>query len=443
MTKSKSKSKSKPRSIRRSKRRSVARKTPARRRTAAKKTVSHAGGSALGNIGAAAGSLIHPAAGHLGRFLGDKISKIWGEGDYHTNVEDIGHNVLLNGTTVPEFVNKHSDPHSTFIQKREYLGDITTGAGGAFNIQSYSLQPGLFSVFPFLSQIAPLYEEWTPHGIVFEYKSFSTDYASATNIGAVIGAVDYNSNDNPFPDRSTLENDDGSCSVKSSQNMLIGIECDPSKNVLGTQYIRSQPLTGNQDIKMYDLGIFYLATVGGPSSANIGSLYVSYVIELRKPKLPNPGFNIYGSHISRKTIPTDPASNLADFGQDAVFSAGSVLATADRNNIVFSGLNPLNKYMLTCVWDSRWYFSSLPAQSYTGNLLSYWTSTAGNASTLNNVAMGSTGGDTLYSQIVTLTCNAAGIIAVSTTGGNTVAASSSGSYGFDCFLTSLDGKITG
>jgi len=77
-------------------------------------------------------------------------------------------------------------------------------------------------------------------------------------------------------------------SQKTTDTMLHGVECDPSK-LSGTagKYVRSQGLDPDQDIKTYDHGKFQLAIANTPATLadnTIGELWVSYTVKLRKPK---------------------------------------------------------------------------------------------------------------------------------------------------------------
>lgn len=174
------------------------------------------------------------------------------------------------------------------VRHREYIGDLLTSQ--AFANNSFELNPGLESTFPWLAQIAQQFEEWVPRGIVFQFKSTSSDAVVSTNanaaLGTVIMATEYNPYNGVFANKQQMENYEWAKSCKPSQSMLHGVECAKNKNVQGSYFIRTEAVSSGQDKRLYDLGIFQIAVVGMQSNgAACGELWVSYEIELRKPRI--------------------------------------------------------------------------------------------------------------------------------------------------------------
>lgn len=174
------------------------------------------------------------------------------------------------------------------IRHREYVGDLNTSQ--AFKNYAFSLNPGDPYAFPWLSSIAKNFEEWVPRGIVFQFKSTSSDAVVSTNanaaLGTVIMATEYNPYNGAFASKQQMENYEWAKSCKPSQSMLHAVECASSKNVQGSYFIRTGPIANNQDLRLYDLGTFNIAAVGMQSlGAACGELWISYEIELRKPRI--------------------------------------------------------------------------------------------------------------------------------------------------------------
>jgi hypothetical protein len=185
-----------------------------------------------------------------------------------------------------------SGDRETRIRYKEYLGDVFTHptVAGQFFSRQYSVNPGLLQTFPWFASIAQQYETWEPRGIVFEFRSTSTDYAAVPNLGSVIMATDYDVVDVPFANKQEMLNAAYSNEGKPSSPQIIhGLECDPRDNANRIFYVRSSgTIPTGTSLRDYDLGLFEIATQGGSTAnANLGSLYVHYDIVLRKEQIFN------------------------------------------------------------------------------------------------------------------------------------------------------------
>lgn len=181
-------------------------------------------------------------------------------------------------------------PRSVRIIYREYLGDVYTHptSAGAFNLASYDINPGLVSTFPWLSPIAQQYEQWTPNGIAFEFKSTSSEYVATQALGSVIMATEYDQLDSAFANKQEMLNSAYANEFKPSCDGLHGVECAREDRPLQILYVRAQTVPTSGDIRDYDCGRFSIATQGGATAnLNLGSLYVHYDITFRKEQLFN------------------------------------------------------------------------------------------------------------------------------------------------------------
>lgn len=208
--------------------------------------------------------------------------------------EGIEQNPLIdmsNADTIPSFSSKSDETGALTITHKEYLGDVYGPADSKFNNQTYQLNPGLAAVFPWLSQIACNYEEYSFNQLMFTYRSTTTDFNSTSSgqVGTAIMACNYNVQSEPFKDKRSMLEYDASVSGKVTDKIIYGIECDPDK-LAGDQvkFIRSAPVPADEDPKTYDHGLFQHAMVGIPSvyyNQTLGELWVSYTVTLTKPKL--------------------------------------------------------------------------------------------------------------------------------------------------------------
>lgn len=194
------------------------------------------------------------------------------------------------GNPAPSFSAGGGEMGTITISHKEYVADVFgPESAGVFQNLTYGINPALPGTFPWLSQLAANYEEYTIKQLIFTFRSTVTDFvASNGQVGTVLMATQYNANDAPFASKSEMLEYAGAASCKVSQPMLSGVECDPAQ-LSGSQgkYTRSGPVPPEEDIKTYDVGTLNIATSNTPAQFNnqaIGELWVSYTVELRKPK---------------------------------------------------------------------------------------------------------------------------------------------------------------
>lgn len=236
--------------------------------------------------GRAAGTMLGgPAGGFIGEKLGGLshyIGKIFGSGDY-TSSPPVEKNSILS-PQIPSFA---SGGATIRVKHREYLGDVySSSTANTFDINSFRINPGLQASFPWLSQVCgSTFQQYRLNGMVFEYRSMSGDALTSTNtaLGTVVMCTDYDSADQPFTSKQQMENTEFGVSCKPSSNMIHAIECAPQLTSVSEKYIRAFDQPPNTDIRLYDMGRFYIATNGFQgSSVNCGELWVSYDVTLIK-----------------------------------------------------------------------------------------------------------------------------------------------------------------
>nr|QKV51215.1 putative capsid protein [Crucivirus sp.] len=239
------------------------------------------------------GRTIAPLAGSVINALGKRaMTMISGQGDY--DISGITHNSLVGkiSPTVPVFSSNTAG--MIRVQHREYLTDILSTTD--FNNLEFPINPALASTFPWLSKIAANFEQYQIHGLIFEFKSGSSDALNSTNtaLGYVVMATEYNSLAPGYQNKLEMENALFACSTKPSLSTIHAVECAPTQSPLTVLYTRTGfENIGESDIRFYDLGKFNIATVGMQAiGANIGELFVSYDISLSKTRYIPPGLTI-------------------------------------------------------------------------------------------------------------------------------------------------------
>jgi len=246
------------------------------------KTIASTAGRALGSL---------VGMGDLGGLAGETIAKLFGHGDFEVKSNSIMKGVEMDGPVVPKFT-QHGK-RGTRIVEREYLGDIVSGAlvGGAtaFTNTAYAINPTNAQAFPWLSTVAQQFDQWEPHGMVFEFVSTSSEYNGASQaLGTVIMSTDYDSLDLPFTSKQTMENADYACSTKPSVSLIHGIECDVKERPLPVMYTGSH---ASVESRFQVLGNFQIATMGcSVAGVTLGELWVSYDITFYKKQITPPPY---------------------------------------------------------------------------------------------------------------------------------------------------------
>lgn len=232
------------------------------------------GGAAGTYLGGPLGGVIGSGLGHLAQGL---LKHISGFGDYTVEVNS------LMGLSPPELVNLSKN--AVCLRHREYIGDITAAAN--YTVTAYDINPGLSASFPWLQGVAENFEEYMITGMIFEYKTLSADYTTASSaaLGYVAMATQYNSLLPNFPDKVHLENYEFANSAKPSESFIHPIECKRSLNPVNQLYVRTGPVQANADQRLYDLGKFQIATGGNSGSGILGELWCTYEVCLFKPRL--------------------------------------------------------------------------------------------------------------------------------------------------------------
>jgi hypothetical protein len=231
-------------------------------------------------------SILSDAGDVAGRY----IPKIFGRGAY-----SITKNSMFNTATQSQVPVMHSSSEMVTFRHREYICDVSSTA--SFTVNTYAVNPGLATTFPYLSAIAQNFQEYEFKGLVFEFKSTSANALNSTNtaLGTIMMAAQYRADAAAFINKEQLLNEMWSVDSKPSDCFILPIECAPVENPLSVQYVRSAAVPAGQDAKLYDLAQLTVASYGSQATANVGELWCSYEVQLRKPQLTG-ALDIYGQY---------------------------------------------------------------------------------------------------------------------------------------------------
>lgn len=280
------------------------------------------GGTALGGIVGMPG-----AGGNMGTSIGASLSKWLGSGDYAIQSNSLVNKFKSSGS-IPMM---HQSGQSIVVRHKEFVCDVYSG-GSSFSVRNqFPLNPGLERSFPWLSTIAQNFQEYSWKGVIFHFCSTYGDSVASTDasMGTVMMHTNYRATEATPSSKVELCNEYFASTSKPSESFVHPIECNPKENPYQIQYVRSGVPPAGEDLKTYDLGNVTIATQGIPNStANLGELWVSYEVELKKPRAA--GFLNEGLPCYNTTIASIAEAPAAPFG--------SYVASPDTAVIVENGL---------------------------------------------------------------------------------------------------------
>jgi hypothetical protein len=233
----------------------------------------------------------------IGNFAERGLRSLFGSGDYAETFEDQGgfdvdeNSIVkpLTSSAVPLLNSADLKDGHIRIKHREFISDISTAQDDNANIVTLPINPQESNMFPWLSTIAGNFEQWIPHGIVFEYVSTCGNAVSSTNaaLGSVSMATQYNVYSDAFLTKSTLLNHYYAASTKTSENLMHAIECDPEEVQLPIFNTFDGGVTPavDGDLRMYYLGATTILLTGSQDVYTAGEVWVTYDISLIKPRI--------------------------------------------------------------------------------------------------------------------------------------------------------------
>jgi len=185
------------------------------------------------------------------------------------------------------------------VRHREYIGPISGST--AFNV-AYALpiNPGLSGTFPWLSGIAVNFQEYNIKGMVYHYVPTSGSAVSSTNsaLGSVMIQTSYRSTDAAPASKIQMLNEYWANEVVPSDTMCHPIECDPKENPFAIHYVRAGSIPSGEPL-LYDLGVTFVCTQGMQATNQVGDLWVTYEVELKKPMVSSNVTTLGGYYASR------------------------------------------------------------------------------------------------------------------------------------------------
>lgn len=174
----------------------------------------------------------------------------------------------------------YSADGSIVVVHREYFGDLTSSSSGIWKSQNYNINPANPSLFPWLSQLAVNFEQFTIEKLHVAYETS----CSTSNAGSVMIAVDYDPGDEipqskvelmaiPGAVRSPLWQE----TIFKADNRLL------NRGLVHFIMGSAQDTTSSAYDANTSCGSLVVATIGA-AITQPGDLYIDYKIKLSGPQ---------------------------------------------------------------------------------------------------------------------------------------------------------------
>jgi len=184
------------------------------------------------------------------------------------------------GTRVPSMAPKYTTRNgNVVVTNREYVGYLS--GSSSFNLVSYPANPGISSLFPWLSNIANNYDRYRVKRLRFIFVS-SVSTATAGRIALV-----WNYNAADLVPSTKL----GALSIHPAEESNVWESFALDIPTTGGVYYTRDGLPVSIDLKTTDMGSLYVVTDLCSGSSTIGELYAEYEFEFMNPHASIPPFS--------------------------------------------------------------------------------------------------------------------------------------------------------
>jgi hypothetical protein len=313
----------------------------------------------------------------MGDRLASRMSKLIGSGDYQV-YNDVEYNSLFKGRAPPGDSFEFAGATNAMVFKnREFIGEMVAGPNNSFTTASFPVNPALTAFAPMLASIASNFEIYHIRGLVFEFVSSTSPYFAAGSMGEVMLALQYDANDPVYSTINQMKNSDYCVAAAPYKSVVYGAEC--KHQPYNGLYTRTGAVTASQPINFTDFGTFVFGvqnTTITPGTV-LGSLFVSYDVELVRPRLylTPVGYGHLGTTISGGSTALVVGQSMA-LGKSLLYGIFSnVTWVPATQTLGFPQCNVGDTYMVTCTcgFGGATTVNGLAAPTLTGcTLLTAW-----------------------------------------------------------------------
>jgi len=160
----------------------------------------------------------------------------------------------------------------------------TVSGNTTYGVTSYALNPGLATTFPWLSTVAPSYEQYTFRSLRFHYVTrCATTYA-----GSVLLSPEYDALDSAPSTEVLQAMMAGSIEDVPWRNQTLVFSSKDMFPMGPRKFVRSASVSSS-DLKTYDAGQLFVGLAGCADTTTIGKLWVEYDVDLYIPQNPSAG----------------------------------------------------------------------------------------------------------------------------------------------------------
>jgi len=227
-------------------------------------------------VGDKANSIIRGAGGKVKSW----VSKMFGLGDYsdHKSSRNLPkYNSMMMGSQIPEMVG--DGKRDSIFRHRECIGTVTSSQG--FQTVPFFFNPGLPQSFPWLSTVASAYSQYKVLGAIVEYEHTIDNLTTNDASGDVVLSPRYNLSDAAPVNIIEAINTEGSVPGNPTENLLLGVECDPSLHQISMLNLRAGAVPTGEIEQLCDHCIIDVSNYGqADANAQIGRVFVTYEVQM-------------------------------------------------------------------------------------------------------------------------------------------------------------------
>lgn len=220
-----------------------------------------------------------------------------------------------------------ADRDTCRVIHREFIGNVTGSVAFAIG-SSFSVNPGLPGSFPWLSGIARNWE-------AYRFRKLRLCYYTRTGTGvpgSVIMAHDPDASDDAPASEQIMTTYECVKEDAPWKDICLDVRASSLHDIGPRKFVRVAGLAANQDIKLYDSGSLYVATVDG-TAVSWGKLWVEYDVDFYTPQTLPLGSSGGGS-VSGATA----MSAVNPLGTSPVVDATSVGLTMNNASVLTLGV---------------------------------------------------------------------------------------------------------
>jgi hypothetical protein len=176
----------------------------------------------------------------------------------------------------PKYVSRGS---SIEVTHREFYADLTGHVN--FTVERFdAINPGNVIVFPWLSDLAGMYESYRFKSLNFIYEPVVGTFTN----GSVMMAIDYDATDGVPASKVRLMSYDMATRGNCWESLRLTSKLADLQKIK-EKFVSDHAVAPNEDVRLFNVGNLSVATFGVTNGTLIGELYVEYVIELDTPQL--------------------------------------------------------------------------------------------------------------------------------------------------------------